>query len=326
MPSERELQAIWYEGKKPSILLRVLSVVYGTVALTRRALYRTGILPRHRLAVPVIVVGNITAGGTGKTPLVIAIVEALRERGFKPGVISRGYAGSASDCTIVGKRSDPLVVGDEARLIFDRTGVPIVVGRDRVAAGRLLLKSSGVDVIVTDDGLQHYRLRRDIEICVIDSERRFGNGKLLPAGPLREPLSRLDSVTFRICNGGAEQDREVPMQLVADQAVSLVDSAQRPLASFSEFRIHAVAGIGNPSRFFAELRNGGLNVIEHPFADHHAFVAHDLEFGDDAPILMTEKDAVKCVAFAKSDAWSVPVRAHLPSSFFDAMIANLTRR
>ena len=202
--------------------------------------------------------------------------------------------------------------------------MPVAVGRDRVAAGRLLLAHHDCDVIVADDGLQHYPLFRNVEICVIDGARRFGNGRLLPAGPLREPLARLGTVDFRVCNGGRAQADEVPMGLVGDIAVSLRDpGAHRPLSEFAGRRVHAVAGIGNPARFFAMLRDAGLDVAEHPFPDHHAYVAGDLDFGGDAPVLMTEKDAVKCRAFAAPDHWQVPVRAVLPASFFDAASARL---
>ena len=200
---------------------------------------------------PVIVVGNITVGGTGKTPLVIALVEALRERGWKPGVVSRGFAGSANATTAVDAQSDPALVGDEARLIFDATQAPVVIGRNRVRAAQSLI-GAGVDIIVSDDGLQHYRLRRDIEICVIDGTRRFGNGRLLPAGPLREAMKRLDGVDFRICNGGEPARGEVAMHLVGDSAVALDDPTRTvPLSAIP--RAHAVAGIGNPGRFFSML-------------------------------------------------------------------------
>jgi len=327
MLSERQLQEIWYGGRKPGIALRALAGLFAAASGIRRALYSAGLLPRMRLPVPVIVVGNITVGGTGKTPLVIALVEGLRARGRKPGVISRGYGGSARGVARVDARSDPRVVGDKARLIFDATGAPVGVGRDRVAAGRALLASGDVDVLVADDGLQHYRLQRDIEICVIDGERRFGNGRLLPAGPLREPVSRLDRVDFRVCNGDEPRSGETAMTLSGETAVALDDVARsRPLRDFAGQRVHAVAGIGNPGRFFAHLRAAGIDVIEHPFADHHAYITGDLDFGDDLPILMTEKDAVKCRPSARSDSWSVPVRARLPAAFAENVDARLRGR
>jgi tetraacyldisaccharide 4'-kinase len=324
MFSERELQAVWYGGVTPPWWLCVLTPIYAALTKLRRGLYAAGWLPRERLPVPVIVVGNITVGGTGKTPLVIALVEALRTRGFKPGVISRGYAGSGKELHRVDERSDPLIVGDEACVIFQSTHAPVAVCRDRVAAGRALLNSAGVDLLIADDGLQHYRLQRDVEICVIDGARRFGNGYLLPAGPLREPVSRLDSIALRVCNGGEAKAGEVPMRLTGGEAVALADPRRRrPLRDFAGQRVHAVVGIGNPSRFFAQLRAVGLEIIEHAFNDHFAFAEKDFDLGDDLPVLMTSKDAVKCTAFARAHWWTVPVRAELPAQFFDAVAARL---
>lgn len=321
MPDERALQQIWYGGRAPGVMLTLLSWLFGAVSALRRALYRVGVLKAIKVAVPVIIVGNITVGGTGKTPLVIALVEALRERGWKPGVVSRGFGGSANGVMHVDVQSDAAVAGDEARLIFDSTQAPVVVGRDRVRASRALI-DAGVDVIISDDGLQHYRLQRDVEICVIDGARRFGNERLLPAGPLREPMKRLGRVDFRVCNGDEAKRGEVWMQLAGDVAVALDDAARTlPLANIP--RAHAVAGIGNPDRFFAALRSAGIDVIEHAFPDHHAFVPSDLDFGDDVPVLMTDKDSVKCRAFASALCWRVPVRVILPDTFFYDLTARL---
>jgi tetraacyldisaccharide 4'-kinase len=326
MFDERELQSIWYGARAPSVWLRALSMLFGMLSGLRRRLYAKGLLPRLRLPVPVVVVGNISVGGTGKTPLTIALVEALRERGFKPGVVSRGYGGSTREPMLLDAQTTPELSGDEACLIRRATQAPVAVGRDRAAAARLLFGKGDVDVIVADDGLQHYRLRRDVEVCVIDGERRFGNGRLLPAGPLREPVSRLQSVDFRVCNGGQAQAGEVPMRLAGDTAVGLLDpSRKRPLRDFAGQRVHAVAGIGNPQRFFATLRALGIDLVEHPFPDHHAFTVSDLAFGDAAPVLMTEKDAVKCAAFAQATWWSVPARAELPMQFFDAVVQRLRK-
>lgn len=322
-PSQR-LPEIWYGAEPPPLWLRALVPIYRALRALHRTPYALGWKQPQRLPVPVIVVGNITVGGTGKTPLVIALVEALRARGRRPGVISRGYGAGQGAAQLLDGTSAATHVGDEPLLIREATGVPVAVGRDRVAAARLLLSQHDCDVIVADDGLQHYPLFRNVEICVIDGERRFGNGLLLPAGPLREPLARLDSIDFRVCNGGEARECEVSMRLLGDTAVSLNDpTARKPLHEFAGHRVHAVAGIGNPARFFASLRAAGIDVIEHPFPDHHAYTAADIDFGGDAPMLMTEKDAVKCRAFDRADAWCVPVRAQLPAEFFDAIAARL---
>ncbi len=320
MFDENELQQVWYGGRRVPWLLRALAALYAPAAGLRRGLYAARLLPRARLPVPVIVVGNISVGGTGKTPLTIALIEGLRARGFNPGVISRGYGGSATGPLLVDANSDPRIAGDEACLIAQVTQVPVAVGHDRALAGRTLLEAARCDVLVADDGLQHYKLCRDVEICVIDGERRFGNGRLLPAGPLREPASRAGAFAFRVCNGGVAQPGEVAMTLHVDVAVALSGPPQqRKLADWVGQRVHAVAGIGNPARFFAGLRAAGLDVIEHGFADHFVYARADLDFGDALPVLMTEKDAVKCVAFADARCWRVPVRAELPGDFFDAV-------
>jgi len=320
----QRLAEIWYGARPSPFWLRALVPLYRMLRALHRAPYRSGWKKPQRLPVPVIVIGNITVGGTGKTPLVTALVEALRDRGHRPGVISRGYGGTAGSAELLDADSDAARVGDEPVLIHATTGAPVAVGRDRAAAGRLLLASHDCDALVADDGLQHLALFRDVDICVIDGERRFGNGLLLPAGPLREPLSRLDSVDFRVCNGGETRAGEVPMRLAGEVAVSLCDTGeQKPLRDFAGRRVHAVAGIGNPARFFAMLRGAGIDIVEHAFADHHAYTAGDLRFGDDAPVLMTTKDAVKCRAFAHADCWQVPVQAILPQAFFDAIRARI---
>ena len=222
---------------------------------------------------------------------------------------------------LLGDAPDPSQVGDEPCLIH-ASGVPVAVGRDRPAAAQLLL-DAGCNVLIADDGLQHYRLVRDVEICVIDGARRFGNGRLLPAGPLREPTSRLQRVDLRVCNGGIAEDGEYLMQLRGGDVVALSDGRAQPLASFRGQRVHAVAAIGNPQRFFDSLRAAGIAPIEHAFADHHDFAAADMDFADGLPVLMTDKDAVKCQRFAQPYWWRVPVRAELPVAFFDALTARI---
>jgi tetraacyldisaccharide 4'-kinase len=318
------LQRRWYmPHAAPAGWTLPLASLYGCVTGARRGMYRRGCLRTSKLPVPVLVVGNIVAGGAGKTPLVIGLVEALRERGWNPGVVSRGYGGSTHAPILLDARPDPAATGDEPALIRLRTEVPVAVGADRVAAARLLL-AAGVDVIVADDGLQHLRLARDLEICVVDGVRRFGNARLLPAGPLREPLARLRDMDWVVCNGGEPRTGEVPMQLVQTYAVAISDSGRSlPLAGFAGTRVHAVAGIGHPARFFDDLRAHGIELLEHAFPDHHRYTPRDLDFSEDLPLLMTEKDAVKCAGFAQARWWSVPVSAALPASFFDDVAARL---
>ena len=316
------LAAAWYGKGGAPWWTAPLAALYGGVTRLRRNLYRAGVLSSVSLPAPVAVVGNISVGGTGKTPLTIALAGALRARGFRPGVVSRGYGGSEAGPLLLDERADPARFGDEPCLIH-AAGTPVAVGRDRPAAARLLI-DAGCDVVLADDGLQHYRLRRDVELCVIDGARRFGNRRLLPAGPLREPLARLDEVDFRICNGSNAEDGEVPMRLEGGVARALRDGGTQSLDAFRGQRVHAMAGIGNPARFFDDLRARGIDVVPHPFPDHHAYAPGDLDFGDAAPVLMTEKDAVKCAAFAPAHAWAVPVRAVLPETFFDEVAAKLT--
>lgn len=315
------LESAWYGASRAPWWTKPLALLYGAATSLRRGLYRSGVLRSVRLSVRVVVIGNLSVGGTGKTPLTIAVAEALRRRGYTPGVVSRGYGGTQKQPVLLGLSPDPAVVGDEPCLIH-ASGVPVAVGRKRPQAAKLLIEA-GCDVIIADDGLQHYALARNIELCVIDGVRRFGNSRLLPAGPLREPLSRLQQVDFRICNGGVLAPGDVPMQLQGALARALVNDAVKPLADFAGQTVHAVAAIGHPQRFFASLRSQGMQVIEHAFPDHHAFVPADLAFADGRPVLMTEKDAVKCLAFAQPHWWTVPVRAILPAAFFNELASRL---
>lgn len=273
-----------------------------------------------------IVVGNITVGGTGKTPLVIGLVQFLRANGWNPGIVSRGYGGTTIDQPQwVDKNSEPDQVGDEPVLMATRTECPIAVGANRVAAANMILDQSDCNLIVSDDGLQHYALHRDIEISVIDSQRRYGNGYCLPVGPLREPLSRLESVDLVVCNGG-KRAGACSMLLRGDVALNLLDPNRK--MSLNQFRstdCHAVAGIGNPQRFFEHLRSFGLRCNEHRFPDHYEFDITDLQFTESSPVLMTEKDAVKCRSFAQENYWYVPVDAQLDDQFFEKL-TNLLKR
>jgi tetraacyldisaccharide 4'-kinase len=319
------LERRWYGGVAPAWPLRVLAAAYGLVVRRRRRAFLRTRSHSPRAGLPVIVVGNLSVGGAGKTPLVLALIEALRARGWQPGVISRGYGGRAPGPERVLPGSDPARVGDEPCLIASRSGAPVAIARRRAEALELLERSHEVDLVVADDGLQHYALPRDFEILVTDGRRRFGNGLLLPAGPLREPAERAADCDFRVVNGGTAEADEVPMQLVLDDARSLDESATRPLQEFEGQRVHAVAGIGDPQRFFDALQARGIEVVPHPFPDHHAFRATDLRFAEHLPLLMTEKDAVKCRAFAAPGRWFVPVRGELPEPFIAALDARLRR-
>jgi tetraacyldisaccharide 4'-kinase len=321
------LQASWYGQGKPPRWTAPLAWLYGWLSGWRRLCYRRGWLRSIRLSVPVLVVGNISVGGTGKTPLTIALAAELRQRGWRPGVVSRGYGGTEKGPALLDAHPDPARYGDEPCLIH-ASGVPVAVGRDRPAAAALLVEQ-GCDVLIADDGLQHYRLARDLEICVIDGERRFGNGRLLPAGPLREPLDRLDRVHWRVCNGGVPAVGEVAMSLQGDALRQLQGNARQPLAALRGQAVNAVAAIGHPQRFFDSLAAQGLLPQGHAFADHHAYASEDFAFDDGRPLLMTEKDAIKCQALAKPHWWSVPVQAHLPAAFYqevDRQLRQLARR
>ena len=325
--------AWWHDGSTPPWYSRVLAVLYGNLTALRRSAYRRGWLRRLRTGAPVVVVGNIVAGGTGKTPLVIALVERLRAEGWNPGIASRGH-GREDEATPrwVDADSAASQVGDEPLLIARATGAKVRVDRDRVAAAKALV-AAGCDVIVCDDGLQHYRLARDIEIEVQDARRRYGNGRLLPAGPLREPVERAADCDFRVLNLGvaseadAQRDSdfgEWPMRLQVGSAQPLHGGRAQPLSAFAGQRVHAVAGIGDPERFFSMLREAGIAVVPHAFPDHHAYVAADFEFGSRLPVLMTVKDAVKCADLTDAQAFMVPVDAVLPEAFWSGLLERLS--
>ena len=310
------LETYWYSDRPISWLLVPVSWLYRLVVVLRRLLYGLRILRITRLPVPVIVVGNITVGGTGKTPLVVALANLLKSKGYRPGLVSRGYGGSAAKWPQqVRADSDPAVVGDEAVLLARRTGCPMAVGPKRSAAALALLKYNHCDVIVSDDGLQHYALGRDIEIVVIDGVRRFGNGHLLPAGPLRESKRRIRKVDLVVANGGGTRG-EFTMNVRPGLPRRISDDSEAPdWEAFKQREVHAVAGIGHPERFYASLKKVGVRPIEHSYPDHHPFKREDIEYGDRAAVLMTEKDAVKCAWFARSHHWYVPIAAELDERF-----------
>ncbi|QBF84387.1 tetraacyldisaccharide 4'-kinase [Shewanella maritima] len=322
---------IWYQGHWAKWLLVPLSLIFWFISIIRRSLFRLGLKQQTRVSVPVIVVGNITAGGSGKTPTVIHLIELLRANGYKPGVVSRGYGGSASGVMLVEPSSEPSLVGDEPALIAMRTKAPMAVGSKRVQAAKLLLANHDVDVIISDDGMQHYALARDIEIALVDGDRRYGNEWLIPAGPLREGTSRLESVDFIINNGGPAQDGEALMTLAPLKPAAVVSlAANMPKNVQAECfdkqqPICAIAGIGNPQRFFDSLVNQGFNLTRtQAFDDHQAYSAEQLQgFSQDTALLMTEKDAVKCRAFAQQHWWYLPVNAKLTAEFDQALLSRL---
>lgn len=311
----QRMNRVWYEGGRAPLWLRLAARLFGAIGVLRGGMYRRGLLHRRRLSVPVVVVGNLTVGGTGKTPLTAALARLLVQQGRKPGIASRGHGRRSKSLRMVRADSTWQQVGDEPLMLHRRAGVPVCVAARRSEAAHALM-AIGCDVILCDDGLQHLSLARDLEIAVIDGARGFGNGQLLPAGPLRESVDRLSQVGLLVINGepcaalAPLARRALRMDLVGDKAMPVTAGGQpRPLSAFAATPVHAIAGIGNPGRFFAQLRAAGLQVIEHAFADHHAFTADDLRLPDGLPVLMTEKDAVKCGAFAEDRHWYVPVEA-----------------
>lgn len=322
------------------LLLIPLSLVFGLLVRSRRAFYRLGVFRVERLPVPVIVVGNLNVGGSGKTPLTIALVQWLRDAGYAPGIVSRGYGGSARAVMPVQPDSDPAVVGDEPVLLARRAICPVWVGRKRAEAARQLLAfHPEVNVLITDDGLQHLALARDVELVVVDAVRGFGNGWLLPAGPLREPLSRLAHVDAVVINGAQALSSSLPascpsytMQISGTRFVNLAEPDLCVIAAYFSGEVnadapHAIAGIGHPERFFTQLAGLGINAIPHAFADHHAYVETDLPAGN---VLMTEKDAVKCARIGGSsgrrDLWFLSVDAVVDAGLQHLIINLLNAR
>ena len=356
------LEAEWQRLGGGALVFLPLAIVFRLASSLRRALYRARMLPAWRAPVPVIVVGNITAGGTGKTPLVIAVVDALRGAGRSPGVVSRGYgrvpptdADPRGVVRVLPGVATPEYFGDEPVLIARRTGVPVYLSPDRPAAARALLAAHpGIDVLVSDDGLQHYALDRDVEIAVVDGDRGFGNGLALPSGPMREPISRLRTVDCVVVNGsegdtprGArnpvfERISRIPgatatsppprtfsMRLAGERFVSFsgqdLEPAQFALGARGH-RVAAVAGIGNPARFFAHLGRLGVPAECHAFSDHHQFQPRELRLPGVELVVMTEKDAVKCAAFADARMWFLRVEAALPPEFDAFLLECLAAR
>jgi tetraacyldisaccharide 4'-kinase len=345
MSVQDRLNRIWYDGAAGEAVLAPLSWLYGRIVASRRAPSASDLRPINGARCPVIIVGNLTVGGTGKTPMVAWLAQQLGALSRKVGIASRGYGSAGQGGQQVDPTADWRTFGDEPVLLRRRTGVPVVVDADRVAAVQRLAQL-GTDIVVCDDGLQHLRLARDFELVVIDGARGLGNGRLLPAGPLREPASRLSTVDAVVINGAprtgllatlASLGAPPPllMQLVPS-AIEPVRAAGasgpgaalwgRRLEDLRAVRVHAVAGIGNPGRFFDLLRSFGLDIMPHAFADHHAFTARDLDLPGAWPILMTEKDAVRCAAFDNDRLGFLPVTAQLSPADAATLLAGIESR
>ena len=309
------LERHWQRITPVSVALYPPSLIFRAVSAARRAAYSAAIFKPERLPVPVIVVGNITVGGTGKTPLVLWLVSFLARQGMQPAIVSRGYGSNLASPRPVTAGSDPARCGDEPVLLARRSGCPVWVGADRVAVARALLAAHpACDVIVSDDGLQHYRLARDVELAVVDGARGLGNGLMLPAGPLREPAARLREVDAVVVNGAARDVVEAryvtAMQLEGREFHNVLNPKHVVGPEhFLRQRVHAIAGIGHPPRFFEHLRRLGIEFEARAFPDHHAYTARDLGFAGADAVVMTEKDAVKCAAFASETHWALRIDA-----------------
>jgi len=324
----RILDEIWYKDHFIGTWIMPLSMIFIDISRFRRWLYKKDYKTVTKLPVPVIIVGNLTVGGAGKTPLVIYLVQQLKSAGLNPGVISRGYGGKSEIWPqAVTESSDVSLIGDEPLLIAQHAQCPVAVGPVRADSARLLIENNHCDVIISDDGLQHYALYRDIEILVIDGVRRFGNNFCLPSGPLREPQERMREVDFIICNGNDEREEgEILMQLRGEDAINIQTQERKSLTEFKTQQCHAFAGIGHPQRFFDLLKKQGLECQTHKFPDHYFYLQKDIQFKSADVILMTEKDAVKCKQIATEKHWYVPVEAILEKGFIEALMTLLKNR
>lgn len=309
----------WQTLNVISILLWPLSLVYCILVVIRRWLYLARILPSYSSQVPVVVVGNISVGGTGKTPFVIWLAHWLQSRGQRPGIVLRGYGGRSRHWPVeVSAHSSVIEVGDEAVLLARQANCPVVVAPDRVAAVRQLLSTHACSMVISDDGMQHYRMRRDLEIAVIDGARRYGNGLCLPAGPLREPRWRARRADMIVVNGTGEGNGP-GMQIEPVHFRNIATGETAGLDHFADSPVHALAGIGNPRRFFESLRQLGMQITAHPFPDHYRFRKSDIFPDEDGAVIMTDKDAVKCVSFADERHWALVVAAKPDTRIIDQL-------
>lgn len=326
----------WYEGESPPWWTRILSLFFSVIVHSRLALYRVGILRQYEAAVPVIVIGNLVAGGAGKTPLAIALVTELQQRGYQVGVVSRGYGARPGKQPLLVNADSPVEqAGDEPVLLARRTGAPVCVHPRRARAAKALTESRQIDLLLCDDGLQHYALSREMEIVVVDGARGLGNGRLLPAGPLREPAAHLARAAHVVVNGALTSKARASlakgvhsattMKLAPVALVNLVSGERRAPDALSNSPVAAIAGIGNPQRFFESLGNLGYTAECRAFPDHHVYIAADIEYANERPVLMTEKDAVKCVPFARDNWWYIETAAELEPEFVATFIAQVVK-
>ena len=338
------IEKVWHSKNVFSVLLLPLSWLYISFIQLRSLLYTIGIFSITKINVPVIIVGNIVIGGSGKTPLVIWLSKYFKEKGFTPGIISRGYGGIyKSETKFVKPTSDPLLVGDEPVLIARNTNCPVIVGKKRAKAAKELVETHKCNMIISDDGMQHYSLARDIEIVVIDGERPFGNCYCLPAGPCREPKTKpffntnfivnsykgcseisdsdlIDQLQLTYEEMGLRFQPKIIMRYIYEELASVITPSKTlSLSDLQDRTVHAVAGIHNPSHFFSYLRKQKLNLIIHQYPDHHIFTEEDIKFNDNLSVVMTEKDAVKCLKFSDSRHWYIPVKAELDELFANTL-------
>lgn len=314
------LEQAWYTNARWPLLLAPFAFVFFLISSLRRYCYRLGLLKAEKGQAKVVVVGNIAVGGSGKTPVVIWLAEYLQKKGYKVGVVSRGYGGQAPYYPYpVSSNSTASEVGDEPLLIARRLSIPLVISPKRVEAIHFLEQEYNVDIIISDDGLQHYAMQRDLELVVVDGVRRCGNGWLMPVGPLRELARRLKSVPIIVCNGGQAKGREIQMYLEPQYLVNILTGQKRALEANEE--VIAIAGIGSPQRFFTSLEQLGAHLLEtHVFKDHHAFVKEDFKgLLAKQPLIMTEKDAVKCKELVDENCWYLPVNASMDEALSKAL-------
>ena len=317
---QQELNKIWYEEKSIPLRYKFLSGIFGFVSRFRKKLYSVGILKSPKIKCPVVIVGNISVGGVGKTPMVIWLVNKLQSQGLKVGVVSRGYGGKREhEPLLVIPQTSAKASGDEALLIAKHTNAPVYVGKNRVKAAKKLLLDYRVDIIIADDGLQHYALKRDLEVVLIDSKYGLGNEKLLPAGPLREDKSRLDNVDIVLYKGKKQDAHYFEYEPLMVYELGNIKN-QKNIKSFRSQQINAVAGIAHPDSFFSMLSKNGLAIIKNPLDDHQELTEDHFKFDNDDPIFITEKDAVKCHGMKLKNVWVVVLKLSVKQKTKDELM------